>query len=69
MNARISPCKDCESRKVGCHAGCESYLTWRADLDYTIAEKARQAEINSWTTTRAKTTDEWFRSRGDWWKK
>jgi len=34
-----------------------------------IAEKTHQAEINSWTTTRAKTTDEWFRSRGDWWKK
>ena len=38
MSARISPCKDCESREVGCHAGCGSYLTWRADLDCTIAD-------------------------------
>ena len=69
MNAQISPCKDCESRAIGCHARCGNYLTWRADLDCVIAEKARQAEINTWTITRVKTTDEWSKNRGDWWKK
>jgi hypothetical protein len=34
-----------------------------------VAEKARQAEINTWIITRVKTTDEWSKNRGDWWKK
>lgn len=25
------PCKDCEYRHLGCHAGCEHYHAWRAD--------------------------------------
>lgn len=24
------PCRDCEERTVGCHAGCERYKAWHA---------------------------------------
>lgn len=27
------PCKDCADRDVGCHARCEKYLAYRAELD------------------------------------
>ena len=23
------PCKDCTSRHIGCHGGCEAYQTWQ----------------------------------------
>lgn len=66
---RISPCKDCQNRKIGCHAGCEKYLAWRASLDSVIAEKDRQAEVSTWTASRIKVANIWFKSREDWWKK
>lgn len=28
-----SPCKDCESRKVGCHSQCEKYLNFRDEYE------------------------------------
>lgn len=27
------PCKDCADRTVGCHAGCERYQAFRAEID------------------------------------
>ena len=33
------PCKGCQDRAIGCHATCESYLTFKAEID-----KAREAE-------------------------
>ena len=69
FSRKISPCKDCQNRKVGCHARCEEYLAWRASLDSVIAEKDRQAEVSNWTASRIKVTNMWFKSRGDWWKK
>ncbi len=66
---RISPCKDCQNRKIGCHAGCEKYLAWRASLDSVIAEEDHRADAIAWTVSRVKVTKEWLKSRGDWWKK
>ncbi len=31
--------------------------------------KDRQAEVGTWTASRIKVTNIWFKSRGDWWKK
>lgn len=28
-----SPCKDCEGRKVGCHADCEKYQGYCVELE------------------------------------
>ena len=29
----IAPCKDCESRHVGCHSKCSKYSEWRELLN------------------------------------
>lgn len=30
---RLSPCKGCEDRFVGCHDTCEKYQEWRHEKD------------------------------------
>lgn len=34
-----SPCKDCESRNIGCHASCDNYKSWKS------AERERSEKI------------------------
>lgn len=29
---KLSPCKGCERRQVGCHGECEDYQIFRADI-------------------------------------
>lgn len=29
----ITPCKDCKDRHMACHADCDKYRAWKADLD------------------------------------
>lgn len=31
--ATLSPCLNCEERKVNCHSHCEKYLSWKAKHD------------------------------------
>lgn len=31
--AMLAPCKDCEDREVGCHAGCEKYLAYKKERE------------------------------------
>ncbi len=31
LHNRISPCKDCTSRAVGCHSACEKYAEFRSE--------------------------------------
>ena len=26
---KLTPCKDCKDRKVGCHAVCQKYISWQ----------------------------------------
>ena len=33
MPAPAGPCKDCLNRFVGCHADCEKYKEFRAEMD------------------------------------
>lgn len=33
MANKLSPCKGCEDRVVGCHSVCERYITWKAERD------------------------------------
>lgn len=43
-----APCKGCEERQVGCHAGCEKYLEFAAEREVIRDKQAREAqEINS----------------------
>lgn len=30
MRREVSPCKGCDRRQIGCHAGCEEYAAWKA---------------------------------------
>lgn len=38
---KLSPCKGCERRQVGCHGDCEQYKQFRAEL----AKKKKQYDI------------------------
>lgn len=46
-----SPCKDCEGRRVGCHAVCDKYADYCAVLDEwnraVTAEKTKAKEATS----------------------
>ena len=44
------PCKDCAKREVGCHAKCEEYAKYRAEIDAT--REAKKAEEQKWTKRR-----------------
>lgn len=66
---RISPCKDCQNRKIGCHAGCEKYLAWRASPDSVIAEEDHLADAIIWGYQELKSLKSGLRVGGDWWKK
>lgn len=30
---RVSPCKGCEEREVGCHTHCTGYKKWKGESD------------------------------------
>ena len=36
-----SPCKGCEKRTIGCHAGCELYAGWKEKMAVGAAERQR----------------------------
>lgn len=44
------PCRTCNDRYPACHAKCECYLAWRADLDASRAlEDERKQAYNDVT--------------------
>lgn len=63
------PCYGCESRKVGCHAVCPSYTTWRAEQNKHLEEKHKAMEAVSWTCSKKKTATERIKCKFDKWKK
>ena len=40
----ICPCKDCERRKILCHATCYPYRVWRGKLDAAAYERDKERE-------------------------
>lgn len=46
-----APCKqngiDCAERHVGCHAKCEKYIAWKADVDRARANQYAFKEKNA----------------------
>lgn len=40
-----SPCKDCSSRSVGCHASCESYINYRNRMDKCIERREESQDL------------------------
>lgn len=53
-----APCRDCVSREVGCHAGCERYKAY--------AERRERVRQNRHDFIIERTTNE---SRQQWWLK
>ena len=53
-----APCRDCTSREVGCHAGCERYKAY--------AEQREKVRQNRQDFIIERTTNE---SRQQWWLK
>ena len=37
------PCRTCARRAMGCHAGCEQYIAWKAGRD-TVRAAARKKQ-------------------------
>lgn len=48
MQNRNNPCKGCADRTLGCHASCEKYKIFKAELD-VMAENAKKIYMN-WKT-------------------
>ncbi len=46
MKRPKAPCKDCDSRFVGCHIVCDKYLRFTHDMELFREEKYRIAEEN-----------------------
>lgn len=42
-----SPCKDCESRTIGCHCSCEKYKAFRAKMDKLREAADERVRINA----------------------
>lgn len=42
----MCPCKDCKKRKIGCHAECKEYKTWRKQNIY-LKRKNKQLNVYS----------------------
>lgn len=43
----VCPCRDCERRRIGCHAECGEYKAW--DTENRKARKTRMDEAESKT--------------------
>ena len=54
---RKSPCTDCTSRSIGCHANCEPYISWKA------ARAEAQRHFMNERTTRDYTISEIFKNK------
>ena len=46
VNSKISPCKNCTKRYVGCHGECLEYIDWRqsVDIEREHLHEAKQQE-------------------------
>lgn len=58
---KVAPCKVCDRRRLGCHAGCDDYKGWKAEVD-KIAEakiKERQAKPEICKTVERQIWKEW----------
>ena len=40
-----APCKNCEKRHAGCHAGCEEYNAWAAVKRQESKERLNKLEL------------------------
>ena len=63
-------CKGCQERQVGCHAKCESYLSWKKaheeELDRIKQIKSRENDIDECTIANSvRQRRAWKRTHGN----
>lgn len=46
----LSPCKDCERRKIGCHGSCPDYISYKEELDKANAILDEEHRNHYWKT-------------------
>ena len=46
---KVSPCKDCGKRYVGCHGKCPDYIGWKAEQQEDM--KRRKESLDDMDTT------------------
>lgn len=44
MGAPKGPCRDCDKRTVGCHAGCDIYKNYREQLEDWTEKRKKEKE-------------------------
>ena len=43
-----APCKDCETRYVGCHGRCEKYLEFKKANDERLKQKSHEIDADQY---------------------
>lgn len=46
MMIRMTPCKDCQDRFVGCHSQCDKYSAFRKQVDMINHNRKVDSSIN-----------------------
>lgn len=47
----MTPCYKCEDRHQHCHADCERYAEWRAEMDKAKAKQTKFNDANDFLIT------------------
>ncbi len=47
----MCPCKDCDTRFVGCHGNCESYLLWKLENNKVKDRQRKSKELDIFLET------------------
>ena len=59
MRISDAPCRECQTRKSGCHQHCESYIGWKKKQK-ELKDKAKpEREQNDYEIARAKKFNRW----------
>ena len=46
--ARVSPCKDCGDRQLGCHSVCDKYMAYREYMDSVCRKRIEANGANAY---------------------
>lgn len=41
---KVAPCKVCDRRRLGCHAECDDYKSWKAELAKVSEARVKEQE-------------------------
>lgn len=62
-----SPCRECNDRKINCHAHCEKYQGYHEERENMCNQKHKQAEIDGFIHERTmRLRNRWIKNRRRW---